>query len=331
MAEKDQKGQEPRANQWAKKMEEAARARRSKKVTPEELAARAEHRKKAQSLRETSAAAASARPGLNGVQKTVVVLGLLGTVGCGLAIAGSEADFEAQSATNAQRVAELRAGIAEAAPAEGVTEEELKNTVEDQLNAAREHAQRTADLQNRFAQILDGGDASPDQQGQGAPSKAFMDAVAHREKLAPMFSPDSFIVEGAYAYQPSSAVPFSDTEMDPRYPWYLKYDGEPGDAERAPAEAESYGWEVSSVRPSGTPGAFSVSWVNYDEGSGDLLAWADASYLVEEGVLSDLRTGTTSVGTTASLAAPMAPDEREAPEGPDGGANGDTSENESGE
>ncbi|WP_405776253.1 hypothetical protein [Streptomyces sp. NBC_01538] len=115
----------------------------------------------------------------------------------------------------------------------------------------------------------------------GAPNQAMLEIIKHRRDMAALFSKDSFLVSDKEAYDTSSLTPFdATTEIDPRYAWYIRSDGQNA------AAPSTYAWKVETVMPdlsmqnvSGMTNQAKVLWLCRDTKSGEVLAWASARYV----------------------------------------------------
>ncbi|MFK0154240.1 hypothetical protein ACIQVK_19470 [Streptomyces sp. NPDC090493] len=165
---------------------------------------------------------------------------------------------------------------AQATPAKSDAGAQLSKLTE----AAAADAKKVATGEQSFATLYHQAGVQPSPNN-GAPNRATLEIVKHRRGMAPLFSKDSFLVSSKEAYGTSSLTPFdATTEIDPRYAWYIRYDG-------ANAAAPStYAWKVETVMPdlratdaSGTTNQAKVVWLCRDTKSGVVLAWASARYV----------------------------------------------------
>jgi len=86
---------------------------------------------------------------------------------------------------------------------------------------------------------------------------------------------------------PGSRLDIPVDRIDPRLPWYTQRD-----------EMDRAAWSVVSVTPSqsGDSDRHEVTWLCADTGTGDVLAWAIASWSKPDGVFISLTVGTTTLG-----------------------------------
>lgn len=157
---------------------------------------------------------------------------------------------------------------------------------------ATKAAEVVRDAQNEFAVLYENAaaEASSDT-GNGAPGKAQQAIGTHREELEHLFSEDALIVAKQDVPVYTSLPAFADTEIDPRYEWYVRYENE------HPASAKGYGWQVETVMPQlENLAKASVVWVNTEKSSGEVLAWATASYDSDKKAFTDVSVAWTSFG-----------------------------------
>lgn len=263
-------------------LQELNRAKRGEKVTAEDVrhqlaASRSERR--------------NDRVGRRHMVTAVLGFGLL--VGAGVsavATTSSVRSYEASAASLAQQILESQSNLRAIPASEPELASEYAETVQAQLEVATVKGEEVASLQQGFSEILSGQGASGSQDG--VASSAGVAAAAHRQKLEPYFVDRSFLVEGSVAYAPLSLNPFGAEEIDPRFPWFVA----PGSSDQ---RQESAGWRLASVQPAAANGVFEAIWLNR-EGSGDLLAWAKASYYSDTEQFGSLTVGTTTLGERAA-------------------------------
>lgn len=216
---------------------------------------------------------------------------LVATGAMTLMTSNSEETFAQQSVANEQELGSVQGDLNELEPE--MSMEERQEALDAQLSTAREQAEEVADLQQQFAEILYAGN-NEETPGDGAPGESFIESAEHRKQLAPYFHENSWVVDGDLAYAPGSLDPFERDQMDPRFPWYIRY----ADEDRLEyADPETYQWEVVSVVPTSLDdaGVSDVTWMVTDE-QGDLLAWATASYSDSDETFYGLRVGQTTIG-----------------------------------
>lgn len=268
------------------------RAARGTKVTAEDVAAKLAARK--------AERAASGRAGER-ARTVSVALGVVLILGAGalaVSTAANTTSFQAKQAAGEEAIASAQSYL-DALPASdqdsaGVYAAEL----EAQLDTARVKAEEVAALQQQFSEILVAGNTEDTSNGGASP--AFLASVEHRKLLAPYFVDRAMIADDTLAYAPGSALPFDADQIDPRYPWFVAHEkGKPG----VVAPAGSNEWTLRSVTPSTTPGVHDVTWLDTDTATGDLLAWATASYYAGSETFGALSVGRTTQGeqTTTTI------------------------------
>ncbi|MEW1548335.1 hypothetical protein [Streptomyces tsukubensis] len=186
--------------------------------------------------------------------------------------------FKASTADNKAQIVKLKGRLDEtrSTPVKADTRALLSKLIE----AAAADAKRVASGEQTFATLYHQASAQPSPNN-GAPNQATLGIIKHRRDIAPLFSKDSFLVSDKEAYGTSSLTPFdATTEIDPRYAWYIRYDGE------SAAAPSTYTWKVEAVTPdlgakdgSVATGQAKVVWLCRDTESGEVLAWASARYL----------------------------------------------------
>ena len=186
-------------------------------------------------------------------------------------------NFEATRAENDARIADLRMQLpaAEAKPVDTDTAKKLTALT----GAAAADAGKVAAAQQHFAELYRKAGLKPGA-GNGSPTQEMLDVVEHRRTLAALFSPKSYLVDDTEAYRWSTADSFdAGTEIDPRYAWYVRYDGETA------ADPGTYAWTLETVLPDLKPSSAAVPtdsaqvvWLCRDRATGEVLAWANGHY-----------------------------------------------------
>lgn len=234
---------------------------------------------------------------LSVIAGAVLLLGAAGMVYGTTAIQGqTSAQVEAVN----EEIISLNSQIDQSQPQSEAEVEKRSQEVSDGLEAARGKAKEVADLQNKFQSLLVAGNDEKDP-GNGKPKDSFIQSAEHRESLAPYFDAESFVIEDdTIAYNAGSDIPFTETEIDPRFQWYTQYTDLDHTSYTEVDKAGS--WKLASVVPSRTAeeGQVSVMWLNRAP-DGSLLAWAKATYTVEAGTFDDLTVGTTTLGDRYGL------------------------------
>jgi hypothetical protein len=220
---------------------------------------------------------------------------MVGAIGTGALAASSTDVTQVRSEANDREIAllegEVRA-LEDASWDEGDAAA-LEGRLDEAVAQARRKGEEVAELQNAYQGILaDLNDV--ELSGDGDAGEAFAPVGEHRGRLVDYFDESARIIEDEEAYRPGADVPYGPGEIDVLFPWYIRYADE-GRGEYAEASLNS--WELVSATPRvGTPGAVSVAWLNRDESSGDLLAWARGTYDAEAGTFHSLYVGQTTIG-----------------------------------
>lgn len=201
-----------------------------------------------------------------GILALVVVTGVTGE------------SFKASTADNKARILQLKGQLddAQSTPVTADAAADLSELTE----AAAADAKKVATGEQAFATLFHQASVQPSPNN-GAPNKATLEIIKHRRDMAPLFSKDSFLVSDKEAYSTSSLTPFdATTEIDPRYAWYIRYDGQNA------AAPSRYAWKVETVMPDlsmknvpGMTNQAKVVWLCRDTKSGEVLAWASARYV----------------------------------------------------
>ncbi|NEA20723.1 hypothetical protein [Streptomyces halstedii] len=186
--------------------------------------------------------------------------------------------FEASTADNEVQIIQLKGHLddARSTPVKADVGARLSKLTA----AAAADAENVASGEQTFAALYHQASGQPSPNN-GTPNQATLGILKHRRDIAPLFSEDSFLVSDEEAYGTSSLTPFdATTEIDPRYAWYIRYDGQNA------AAPSTYAWEVETVMPdlSAKDGSVAtnqakVVWLCRDSKSGEVLAWASARYL----------------------------------------------------
>lgn len=263
---------EPPAVTTAPDKPSAARAA-PRKLTGPELEARFSNWTTARRHRLTERAAASTPESRAPATRRSIAIGL------GLALAAtavfgavSSTAYEHQSAANASRIDALQ----NQPPGTEVTPAPAAKPVDAKALAAltaraSQTANTVAEKQQEYAGLFHAINNAPTA-GDGSPNEPTLKTVSHRRALAQYWDPKSFVVEGSLAYAFTTTPYFDRDEIDPRFPWYVRYDG------LKASDPQSYSWRVESVMPAlDAPTTARVVWVSRDT-SGTVLAWASATY-----------------------------------------------------
>lgn len=220
----------------------------------------------------------------------------VGIVGFALGISNAGEQHTVEVRTNQNKVAALTGALETLSPADGT---DTKRKLVDGIAAAQKRSDELAAGQQQFAGIAYTGNAEPGT-NDGRPNPAVLRSLEHRKVIAGFFAPESLILTDAQAYTFRTEDLLGPGRIDPRQPWYTRY--EPGtDAARKVASPDSYTWKTASVTLSGTPDVLSVVWTNTDANTGQLLAWATARYSVESNTFRNLSVNKTTQGESQQL------------------------------
>ncbi|MFB7917089.1 hypothetical protein [Streptomyces sp. NPDC056061] len=207
--------------------------------------------------------------------------------------------FATARAGNDVRITALEKQVAEAEAESGETD--AAERMAKLSDAAAAAAGEVAVAQHAYAKLHHDSSMQPDT-GNGAPNEAMLATAEHRRDLAPHFSKSSYLAGDEDAYTWQNVLPFdADSEIDPRFAWYVRYDGGKASA------PDTYTWEVGAVTPdldsgqalrTGTTDRARAVWLCRDTKTGDVLAWADANYIYDgtKGVFDDLAVVVTAAG-----------------------------------
>lgn len=171
-------------------------------------------------------------------------------------------------------------------PAEEVTADDLVALNE----AAVEAASAVATKQQRYAELHTEVARQP-AAGDGVPNDAALAVAAHRRELAPYFAEELFQIAGEEAYVWTTAPDIAPDRVDPRFEWYVRYDG------ASPSAPSASAWQVASALPSiEQPGTAEVIWECREDPSGLVLAWARATFDGATGVFTEFELVVTGYG-----------------------------------
>lgn len=203
----------------------------------------------------------------------------LGAAGLALVIAfgAMNGPYESQRSGDQDRITSLQTQVEQArAVPEDTGAARLLTEVS---GAASADGKKVAEAQQAFADLHYRISTEPDP-GNGAPNQAAVDMAEHRRVLAPHFDPSAFIADDKDAYIWQNVLPYDEArQIDPRYAWYVRYDGE----DASPASAST--WSLETVTPQLDPKSetaatdrASVVWLCRDAQTGAVLAWARSTY-----------------------------------------------------
>lgn len=268
-------------------LQEKNRARRANKVTPEELESR---------LTERRARRQAASPSGRRAQVVSLCLGvalLVGAGAIGVATTSGTQTFELAGQGLQQQIAQAQGQLDAIPAADQKAASKYASDLNSQLAAAAVKGREVAALQQQFTAILFQGNTEQAPTN-GAPGPAFLASVQHRKLLEPYFVERAFVADPAQAYSPGSYLPFGDTQIDPRFPWFVAHQS---GASSPVADPSTTSWALASLVATQTPGVFEATWLDTNPSTGALLAWGTASYYVDQGKFGSLKVGTTTLAS----------------------------------
>lgn len=242
---------------------------------------------------------------------TASALGI-GILGLSLAINEAGNRHEAAASANEGTLNALEGALESLNPEDGAA---AGTKLAADIAAAQVRSNELAAAQNRFGAIAYEGNSEP-ATNDGRPNPAVLRGLEHRRELAGFFDPNALVLSDAEAYSFRTEDLLGQDRIDPRQPWFTRYESAGAGSAQKAASPDSYAWQTVSVTPSGTPGVLEVVWTTADATTGELLAWATARYTADTGVFRNLTVQQTTRGDSQSLrvqtAAPGANKEEEA-------------------
>jgi hypothetical protein len=220
---------------------------------------------------------------------------MVGAIGTG-ALAASSTDITQVRSDNNDREIALLEGEVRALEADSWGKEDeaaFEGQLDEAVAQARQKGEEVAELQNTYQAILaDLNDV--ELSGDGDASEEFAPVGEHRRELVDYFDESARIIEDEEGYRPGADVPYGPGEIDVLFPWYVRYTDEDRGEYAAPSLNS---WELVSATPRvGSPESVSVAWLNRDESSGELLAWARGTFDAVTGTFHSLYVGQSTVG-----------------------------------
>lgn len=236
---------------------------------------------------------------LGSLARAVVATALgVGIIGFGLGISSENDRHAADMVAARTKQASLEGALAAVDPNTG---KDTTQKLTTGLAAARKLSDTVASSQQDFAGIAFAGNTDP-VSGDGRPAAATLKSLEHRKALAAFFAPEALLLTDAQAYSFRTNDLLGPGRIDPRQPWFVRYDAAPGAGGRRPAaDPKTYSWQTASVSLSGTPGVMSVVWANKDTVTGELLAWATARYSTDTNTFRNLTVTLTTRGDSQQL------------------------------
>lgn len=236
---------------------------------------------------------------MSGAVRTAVAAAMgVGIIGFGLGINAANIQHEADMKAGQSKLASLSGAVEAVSPENG---KDTPKKLTGALAAAQKRSDALAAAQQQFAEIAYAGNADPGT-NDGRPKPSVLRSVDHRKSLAAFFAPESLVLTDAEAYSFRTDDLLEPGRIDPRMPWFTRYDPAAGaSAARNASDPKSYTWKTASVTLSGSPGVMSVVWTNTDAGTGELLAWATARYSVDNNTFRSLTVTRTTRGESQQL------------------------------
>lgn len=224
---------------------------------------------------------------------------LVGALGFGALAASSTDTTEARAHANEESIAMLKGDI-RGLESETWDEEDaaaFEEQMERAVSEAWEKGGQVAEAQNTYQEIFaDLNDA--ELSGDGDAGEVYAPVGEHREELIDFFAESARIIEDEEDYSPGADVFYGPGEIDVLAPWYTRYADE---GLTTYAEPSANSWELVAVTPrGGSSRTVNVAWLNRDSSSGDLLAWARATYSSDAGTFHSLYVGETTIGERPS-------------------------------
>lgn len=141
--------------------------------------------------------------------------------------------------------------------------------IQRQIHNASEKGGRIATLQNNFIDVM----LMPDGQARDEAIES------EKNELRPFFA--EALIEGSF---------------NPLTPWYIKWDPNVIPAKMAPSN--TYGWKFASAYPTDSMDKFTVIWINTENDSDKILAWAKGTYDSTSQEITAISVGKTTYGQT---------------------------------
>lgn len=220
---------------------------------------------------------------------------LVGAMGFGALAASSTDTTEARARANEESIAMLKGDIRglESETWDEADAADFEDQLERTVTEAWEKGGQVAEAQNTYQGIF--ADINDEElSGDGDESEVYAPVGEHRVELIDFFAESARVIEDEESYFPGADVFYGPGEIDVLAPWYTRYaDG----GLTTYAEPSSNSWELVAVTPrGGSSRTVNVAWLNRDASSGDLLAWARATYSSDAGTFHSLYVGETTIG-----------------------------------
>lgn len=258
---------------WFDAAQAANRERRGARVSVDDVRERIAARKAERTARDRSSRVKGAIPAAIGVG-LLVCAGVLGA-----SAFSSTKVFEAETVVLAHQIETAKGELASIPTSDEQGVEAYSAVVQEQLAVATEAGEEMVRLQQEYATILFDGNATA--QDDMVSEQALQAVIAHQEALGALIRVQSI---------PSDEAALDDDTLDPRRPWYVGFEND-GITVVDPTNTT---WSLVSVMATG-PGVFELAWLNRGT-SGELKAWATASYYSEDAKFGAFTVGKTTHG-----------------------------------
>lgn len=273
------------------------------KPSVEAIRERVEQRDAAKAQRKAERAAeAEANPHRQVARLNAVVggAGLVAAVALGGLITVSQqhehdrvAEYQQQAQAIQQDIDELTpAGVDGSVALDEHQTAEVVEVIQEDRTAAETMAEDVAVAQQAFAELYyASNDETAPAEGLAKPSAEA--AAEHRVTLGEFFVEDTFRASDSDVQIATPAPPFSATELDPRWPWYLQMDDD-----GLFVDPDTYQWSVDSVMPvAGSGQQLQVLWTNRDTQTDEVYAWAIGLFEPAEAAFIAVEVGMTGDGS----------------------------------
>lgn len=221
---------------------------------------------------------------------------LVGAFGTGALAAVSTDRTEAQSESNEYALAMTRGEIRELEDQSWDEQDvaDFQEQLELSVEQAHEKGLQVAEAQNSYQELLaDLDDAERPEFGEDDVDGVYAPINELRKELVDLFDESARIVENEDSYYPGGHTLYQPGEVDVLDAWYSRLNEGSGTY----AEPSLNSWELASVTPrDGSSTTVQVAWLNRDSASGDLLAWARATFNAETGMFHSVYVGETLIG-----------------------------------
>jgi hypothetical protein len=289
---------------WRKPLRDYQRPE-TEKVTGEQLQERmAQAREQRAERRENRTEAQQTKI----LRRNVLIAGGLAVIAMGAGMGISSQHTATASAENEQRISELRSELSNQKQSASAQGKKSQTSLDPLIAGMTADAEHVTSLQLAYLGLVR--KASQNEGDANGGSTPELEAIAdHRADLAPYFT-DKDLIGGKDAGSYSSIDPFDPgTQIDPRWPWYVRYDGEKASTTKGSTWTLEAATPTTGAAGQGIPEGFgsqgTATWVCRDAKTHTALAWAQADYTLGgedlasgvHGQFSNLEVTTTQAGT----------------------------------